>query len=157
IREQTARVEAEAANKAKDRFLATLSHELRTPLTPVLFASSMLSQDQTVPDHVRQALDIIARNVQLEARLIDDLLDVTRIGQGKFTVKFEDADVHELLRRACEICLDESSEKEVTVQFELEAGLLESDQKCSQVHNPARQNHAAIDQSDHQLDPTGSY
>ncbi len=121
IREQTARVEAEAANKAKDRFLATLSHELRTPLTPVLFASSMLSQDQTVPDHVRQALDIIARNVQLVARLIDDLLDVTRIGQGKFTVKFEDADVHELLRRACEICLDESSEKEVTVQFELEA------------------------------------
>jgi signal transduction histidine kinase len=121
IREQAAREEAEAANKAKDRFLATLSHELRTPLTPVLFASSMLSRDQTVPEYVREASEIIMRNVQVEARLIDDLLDVTRISQGKFTVRREFADAHELLRRASEISLDTAIVKDLTVRFDLGA------------------------------------
>ena len=96
IREQAARAEAEAANKAKDRFLAMLSHELRTPLTPILFASSILSQDPTVPEHIREELKIIARNVELEARLIDDLLDLTQITQGKLNLTFETADAHEL-------------------------------------------------------------
>ncbi|MBV8175485.1 MAG: hypothetical protein JO151_13130 [Verrucomicrobia bacterium] len=81
IREQTARAQAEAANEAKDRFLAMLSHELRTPLAPVLFASSMFSRDQTLPDRVREAFNVIARNVQLEARLIEDQLDLTRVHQ----------------------------------------------------------------------------
>jgi signal transduction histidine kinase len=121
IREQAAREEAEAANKAKDRFLATLSHELRTPLTPVLFASSMLSRDQTVPEYVREASEIIVRNVQVEARLIDDLLDVTRISQGKFTVRCEVVDAHEFLRRACKISLDAATAKDLTVQFDLRA------------------------------------
>ena len=121
IREQAARAEAEAANKAKDRFIAMLSHELRTPLTPVLLASSLLSRDQSVPDHVREAFNVIVRNVQLEARLIDDLLDVTRISQGKFSLTFELADAHELLRCACEICSNEISAKNLTVQFELGA------------------------------------
>jgi signal transduction histidine kinase len=121
IREQAAREEAEVANKAKDRFLATLSHELRTPLTPVLFASSMLSKDPTVPRHVREALDVIARNVEIEARLIDDLLDITRIKQGKLTIRCEDVDTHELLRGACDICLTEFKRKSLTLNFELEA------------------------------------
>ena len=121
VREQTARAEAEAANKAKDRFLAMLSHELRTPLTPVLFASSMFSRDQTVPDHLRETFSIIARNIQLEARLIDDLLDVTRISQGKFSLTLEATDAHELLRCACEICSDEISAKKLTLRLELEA------------------------------------
>jgi signal transduction histidine kinase len=121
IREQAAREEAEAANKAKDRFLATLSHELRTPLTPVLFASSMLSRDQTVPEYVREASEIIVRNVQVEARLIDDLLDVTRISQGKFAVRREFVDAHELLRRACKISLDTATAKDLPVLFDLGA------------------------------------
>ena len=104
IREQAARAEAEAANKAKDRFIAMLSHELRTPLTPILFASSILSQDPTVPDRIREELKIITRNVELEARLIDDLLDVTRISQGKLNLAFETADAHELLHSALRIC-----------------------------------------------------
>src|SRR5271167_2258864 len=104
IREQAARAQAEAANKAKDRFLAMLSHELRTPLTPVLFTSSNLSQDPTVPTHIREALKFIERNVELETRLIDDLLDVTQITQGKLKLTFETADAHELLRSALEIC-----------------------------------------------------
>jgi signal transduction histidine kinase len=121
IREQAARAEAEAANKAKDRFLAMLSHELRTPLTPVLFASSILSQDPTVPEHLREELKIIARNVELEARLIDDLLDLTQITQGKLNLTFETADAHELLRSAVQICSNEIAAKRLTVQIGLEA------------------------------------
>src|SRR6516162_892978 len=98
-----------------------LSHELRTPLTPVLFAASTFSKDQTVPDHLRETFDVIARNVQLEARLIDDLLDVTRISQGKFSLTFEATNAHELLRCACEICSDEVSAKSLTLRLELEA------------------------------------
>ena len=121
IREQAARAEAEAANKAKDRFIAMLSHELRTPLTPILFASSMLSQDPTVPDHIRDELKIITRNVELEARLIDDLLDVTRISQGKLGLAFETADFHELLHSALRICASEISTKNLAVKLELDA------------------------------------
>ena len=121
MREQAARAEAEAANKAKDRFLAMVSHELRTPLTPVLFASSLLSQDPTVPLHLREELKIIARNVELEARLIDDLLDLTQITQGKLNLTFETADAHELLHSALEICSNEISTKKLTVQIGLEA------------------------------------
>ena len=121
LREQAARAEAEAANKAKDRFLATLSHELRTPLTPVLFVSSMLGQDPTVPDHIREEINLIARNVRLEARLIDDLLDVTRISQGKLSLTLEPADAHELLHSALGICSIEISAKNLRVQVKLDA------------------------------------
>src|SRR5208282_930041 len=121
IREQAARAQAEAANKAKDRFLAMLSHELRTPLTPVLFASSILSRDPTVPEHLREELKIIARNVELEARLIDDLLDLTQITQGKLNLTFETADAHQLLHSAVQICSNEISAKKLTVQIGLEA------------------------------------
>src|SRR5580704_5669801 len=122
IREQAARAEAEAANKAKDRFIAMLSHELRTPLTPILFASSILGQDPTVPDRIREELKIITRNVELEARLIDDLLDVTRISQGKLNLAFETTDAHELLHSALRICERDISAKNLTVQLELKAG-----------------------------------
>jgi signal transduction histidine kinase len=121
IREQAARAEAEAANKAKDRFLAMLSHELRTPLTPILFASTILSQDPTVPEHIREELKIVARNVELEARLIDDLLDLTQITQGKLNLTFKAADAHELLHSALGICSNEISTKRLKMQFELEA------------------------------------
>jgi signal transduction histidine kinase len=120
-REQAARAEAEAANKAKDRFIAMLSHELRTPLTPILFASSILSQDPTVPERIREELKIITRNVELEARLIDDLLDVTRITQGKLNLAFETADANELLRSALRICSRDISAKNLTVHLELNA------------------------------------
>ena len=119
--EQAARAEAEAANKAKDRFLATLSHELRTPLTPILFVTSILGQDPRVPDHIREDLNVIARNVALEARLIDDLLDVTRISQGKLSLTFETADAHELLHSALGICSNEISARNLTVQVTLDA------------------------------------
>jgi signal transduction histidine kinase len=90
-------------------------------LTPILFVSSVLGQDPTVPDHIREELNIIARNAGLEARLIDDLLDVTRIGQGKLSLTFETVDAHELLHSALGICSNEISAENLRVQVKLEA------------------------------------
>ena len=105
IQAEAAQAEAEAANEAKDRFLAMLSHELRTPLTPILYAVSLLERDQTCPAHVREALTTIRRNVGVEVRLIDDLLDLARTRSGKLTLQLEAVDAHDILRDAIAICL----------------------------------------------------
>ncbi len=99
-----AREEAEAANLAKDRFLAVLSHELRTPLTPVLAEVSALLDDPATPEAFRPVLEMTRRNVDLQARLIDDLLDLSRIAQGKLPLRREVVDAHLLISRALEIC-----------------------------------------------------
>ena len=85
---------AEAANRAKDQFLAILSHELRTPLTPVLLIVSAMLDEPTTAEDIRPTLAMIQDNVELEARLIDDLLDTTRIAQGKMHLNREVVDVH---------------------------------------------------------------
>ncbi|MBN8419734.1 MAG: response regulator [Verrucomicrobia bacterium] len=92
--------EAQAANRAKDHFMAALSHELRTPLTPVLMAVAALQNDPDQPAETHDLLDMMRRNIELEARLIDDLLDATRIHNGKLTIKPVAVDVHELLRHS---------------------------------------------------------
>jgi two-component system CheB/CheR fusion protein len=97
---------AEAASHAKDQFLATLSHELRTPLTPVLALASSLEADESLPDAARKALAVIRRNVELEARLIDDLLDLTRISRGKLELHPEVVDVRQVLAHAVDICCE---------------------------------------------------
>jgi PAS domain S-box-containing protein len=99
-----AREESEAANRAKDRFLAVLSHELRTPLTPVLAEVSAMLDDPDTPEAVRPVLEMTRRNVELEARLIDDLLDLNRIIQGKLRLNREVVDAHRLILEALEIC-----------------------------------------------------
>jgi PAS domain S-box-containing protein len=84
--EQAARNEAEVANRAKDEFLAMLSHELRTPLTPVLGWAKML-RTKRLPEAKRQeALDAIEQNAKRQAQLVDDLLDLSQIVQGKLTL-----------------------------------------------------------------------
>src|SRR6185437_12381176 len=92
-----AKEEAEAANIAKDNFLATLSHELRTPLTPVLATLSSWESRQLFPKELADDLEVVRRNVDLEARLIDDLLDLTRIAKGKFVLNMEILDVQKVL------------------------------------------------------------
>src|SRR5438034_929662 len=82
LREREARAEAEAANRAKDRFLAVLGHELRTPLTPVLAGVELLEQKINVNGEFKGTIEIIRRNIELEARLIDDILDLTAIAKG---------------------------------------------------------------------------
>ena len=120
-RDVTLRQELIAANAAKDQFLALLSHELRSPLAPVLAMVGELEAE--VPDSrpVREALEVVRRNVELEARLIDDLLDVTRISKGKLQLSFETICVHQTLQRAYEICREEIAAKNLEVEFHLRA------------------------------------
>jgi len=115
------RQELIGANAAKDQFLALLSHELRNPLSPVIAMVGEL--EATVPDSppVREALEVIRRNVELEARLIDDLLDVTRIAKGKLQLSFETVCVHQILQRAYEICREDIAAKHLEVEFRLGA------------------------------------
>jgi signal transduction histidine kinase/ActR/RegA family two-component response regulator len=120
-RDVTLRQELIGANAAKDQFLALLSHELRNPLSPVLAMVSELEATQPDSPDVRHALEVIRRNVELEARLIDDLLDVTRIAKGKLQLSTENVSVHEILQRAYEICRDEITTKDLRVEFRLRA------------------------------------
>lgn len=94
---------AEAACSAKDQFLAMLSHELRTPLTPVLVAAQEMEDDERLPTELRESAAMIHRNVELESRLIDDLLDLTRIAHGKLDLQLKEADIHDVIRRAVEM------------------------------------------------------
>ena len=107
LREQAARAEAEAANRSKDRLLATLSHELRTPLSPILTTVTAILERPDTPEPMRSAMEMIRRNVNLEVRLIDDLLDLTRVRGGKLHLKREAVDAHELIHRVAEICRDD--------------------------------------------------
>jgi PAS domain S-box-containing protein len=116
-----AKERAEAASSAKDNFLAQLSHELRTPLTPVLMTAAALREDDRLPPDVRSELAMVERNVQLEARLIEDLLDLTRITQGKLTLRNELCDAHALIALSVEMIRDEAGAKRVTVELNLAA------------------------------------
>jgi signal transduction histidine kinase len=112
---------AEQAAAARDQFLAMLSHELRTPLTPALAAASALEVQSDLPAEVRRDVDMIRRNIELEAALIDDLLDLTRIHRGKLTIKSDVVDVHALLNEVVDICEEEFVRKGVDVTLELRA------------------------------------
>jgi PAS domain S-box-containing protein len=112
---------AEEAGRVKDRFLATLSHELRTPLTPVLATIAYIEQRPGLPEDLREEFASIRRNVELEARLIDDLLDVTRIGQGKLELHREAVNAHATLRAALEVCQGEAEVKGLEVSLALRA------------------------------------
>ena len=102
---ERAKREAEEANRTKDQFLAMLSHELRTPLTPVLMAATSLENDPSVSSQTREQLSMMRRNIELEARLIDDLLDITRIAHGKFELHQELVDVHAAIDHAVKISM----------------------------------------------------
>jgi PAS domain S-box-containing protein len=113
--------ELEEANHAKDQFLAVLSHELRTPLTPVLASVTAMEEDPTIPAEARASLRIVRRNVELEARLIDDLLDLTRVSRGKLQMVSEVVAVHDLIRSAVETaCQEEAQAKRLSIVLELE-------------------------------------
>ncbi|HEY2140054.1 MAG TPA: ATP-binding protein, partial [Chthoniobacterales bacterium] len=120
-RDMTLRQELIGANAAKDQFLALLSHELRNPLSPVIAMVGELEASAGDSPEVRRALEVIRRNVELEARLIDDLLDVTRISKGKLQLSLETASVHEILQRSYEICREEIATKELKIEFRLRA------------------------------------
>ena len=118
---EVAKEASEAAGRAKDRFLAVLSHELRTPLNPILLGVTYLLESGEAPPSLRPTFEMIRRNVELEARLIDDLLDVTRILQNKLRLQFVEADAHALIRGAVEVCRGELEEKKLVLASYLSA------------------------------------
>ena len=118
---QTQKETAEAANAAKDRFLANLSHELRTPLTPVLIWAGGTVQQPDLPPDIAEGLRMICRNVELEARLIDDLLDLTRITRGKLKLDRRPTDTHRLLQQTLDIVRSDLDARKLILELHLEA------------------------------------
>ncbi|HYZ71491.1 MAG TPA: ATP-binding protein, partial [Chthoniobacterales bacterium] len=114
---------AERANLAKDGFLATLSHELRTPLTPALMAVSTLQQDQTLSPRVQADLAMIRRNIVLETRLIDDLLDLTRIANNRLELVEVPLALHRVLQNSIDICVAGIEAKSLDLSLDLNANL----------------------------------
>jgi len=110
-----------AASAAKDDFLAMLSHELRTPLNPVMAIVSSLHGDSRVPADLREDVAVIWRNIRLEARLIDDLLDFNRLIKGKLQLNQEPLDIHPLIASVIDICRDELDAKLQVLSTHLEA------------------------------------
>lgn len=116
-----AREAAEAANRSKDKFLAVLSHELRTPLTPVVLAITAMEHDPDLPLKMRDDLAMVRRNVELETKLIDDLLDLSRVTSGKLRLQLEPISAHTVLRHVIESSARDTSERRLSVSLELHA------------------------------------
>jgi PAS domain S-box-containing protein len=108
------------ASRAKDDFLAALSHELRTPLNPVLLVASDAATEPTFPEEARAAFRVIEKNALLEARLIDDLLDLTRIAHGKLALETEPVDIAAILRDALDTLRTDIAERELTLDCRIE-------------------------------------
>lgn len=121
-----------AASEAKDHFLAVLSHELRTPLSPVLTAAQLLESDAALTPPQRELAQTIRRNAELEARLIDDLLDLTRIARNKLELHPATIDLHEKIKHVLTICHEDIGLKRLNVRLDLAA-------HCHHLHaDPAR-------------------
>ena len=114
-----ARLAAESASAAKSRFLAMVSHELRTPLGPIVMISEMLADDASLPDRVRKDMKTIRQHVSLEIRLIEDLLDLARLGSGKMNLHLEPVDLHEPLHTAVQVCEPDAREKGLEIALDL--------------------------------------
>ena len=119
-REQKARAEAEAANRIKDEFLAVLSHELRTPLSPILGWVRMLRSSKLDAAATERALETIERNAQLQTQLIEDLLDVSRILQGKMTLDARPVDLASTIAAAVETVRLAANAKSIAIQTAIE-------------------------------------
>ncbi|HUH05737.1 MAG TPA: ATP-binding protein, partial [Kofleriaceae bacterium] len=115
--EKSARVDAEQANRAKDLFLATLSHELRTPLSTILMSAELLQREATSSPKIRRASAAIERAVGAQARLIDDLLDISRIVSGKLMLDLEAVDFPSVVQAAVDVAEVQASAKGVAMEL----------------------------------------
>jgi PAS domain S-box-containing protein len=122
-REHLARAEAEAANRIKDEFLATLSHELRTPLTAMLGWLSMLRSGRLDDETSSHALDTVERNAKAQAQLIEDLVDVSRIAGGKLQLNVQPVDLSALINAAVDIVRPAANARGVVIQVSVEAAV----------------------------------
>ncbi|TLD69384.1 response regulator [Phragmitibacter flavus] len=118
---RSAKEAAETANDTKDNFLAALSHELRTPLTPVVATLAGWETDPALPGTLLPTVQMMRRNIELEARLIDDLLDLTRIVKGKLPLNLEPVDLHQLIHSISQILDSEIHSKNLRLTLHLNA------------------------------------
>lgn len=116
-----ARELAEEASAAKSRFLAMVSHELRAPLVPVSMVMDAIESDVSLPTPVRHDAQVVRRSVEVELRLIDDLVDLSRIGTGKLSLKLEPIDLHVPLTAAMEVARPDSEDSQLDLITELHA------------------------------------
>lgn len=116
-REQAARAEAEAANRAKDEFLAVVSHELRTPLTAIAGWAGMLQTGMLDEDRAAIALETIERNVTLQAQLIEDLLDISRIIRGELRLNHALVNLIDVITAAIEVVQPTVDAKQLQLAF----------------------------------------
>ena len=121
LRAEQEREVARAESAAKDRFLAILSHELRNPLSPILFTVELLERGAVPPERLSGSLALIRRNLDLEVRLIDDLLDVSRIVHGKLVLERQVVDVHDAVRDVADGAATDLRRGELTLTTELSA------------------------------------
>ena len=126
--EQAARREAEAANQAKDDFLARVSHELRTPLTAVLGWAQMLQSERLPPEQARHALAVIERSARAQRQLIEDLLDVSRIVSNRLRIAREPVPLATVVDQALDAVRPEAAARKVQIESVLsDAGLVLGD------------------------------
>jgi signal transduction histidine kinase/CheY-like chemotaxis protein len=122
LREQAARAEAEAANRLKDEFLSTLSHELRTPLTSILGWTNLMRAGQVRGEVQAQALETIERNAKIQTRLIDDLLDLSRIISGKLLLETREVNLDKVVSNSIEVVRPAANAKGIQLSYECEPG-----------------------------------
>lgn len=119
--ERAARAEVERASRLKDEFVAMVSHELRTPLNAILGWTQLMTQPGASPDVVPRGLNVIARNTRLQAQLISDLLDMSRIVSGKLRLEIASVDLAPVVHDAVETVDREAQEKHVTIRRDIDA------------------------------------
>jgi signal transduction histidine kinase len=151
------RAEVEAANRAKDNFLAMLSHELRTPLTPVLATLEALKTGPPLSSEIKTALAMMQRNIELESQLIDDLLDLTRISTNKLQLHLQSMDAHRAIWAVANVWGGNTRQESPVLSrpagdglpylcgcAQVSANHVEFIKKCHQVHREKWQDHHLV-------------
>ena len=124
IREQTARADAERASRMKDDFLSTVSHEIRTPLNAILGWAQILRQPGVSSAEIEQGMEVIERNSRTQAKIIDDLLDMSRIVAGKIKLDIQPVDLAHVIRTAVETVQPAAAAKEIDLVADLQGPLV---------------------------------
>ena len=120
--ERAARAEAERASRVKDEFLAMVSHELRTPLNAILSWTELMIRGREDPKILERGLDVVARNTRVQAQLISDLLDISRIVAGKLRLENQNVDVASIVSDAVDTVRHDASAKQISITTSLHAG-----------------------------------
>jgi PAS domain S-box-containing protein len=123
LAERQARKEAERANRLKDEFLASLSHELRTPLNAIVGWTYLLRERAGSPELVEQGLDTLERNAKLQTRLIDDLLDMSRILSGRVTLDEQPVSLQRVIEAAADSVRPDAVKKQIAIDLVLDPGV----------------------------------